>query len=109
VFAQVGLSLKSVRLDFSCHHCDKFNCKVKLRIKSEDVMDDAFGLRVAHLLNRSSDAEWPEHFERLRRDRQLSTAIRQINALLDDQTNREVAVGALRRIGLWDAGQPERG
>ena len=39
--------------------------------------------------------------QELRRGKQLSHAIRQINALLADPEHRQVAMGALRRMGLW--------
>jgi hypothetical protein len=67
-------------------------------------MRDDFGLEVAHRLSAASDDEWPTYFEHLRRRKELSQAIRQINALLAEPKHRRVAVDALRRIGLWDEG-----
>jgi hypothetical protein len=58
------------------------------------------GLLVARQLTQAKDSEWPEIFEGLRRTRQLSAAMHGINALLDDPAHRELAVTALRRVGL---------
>ena len=64
-------------------------------------MRDEFGLEVARRFSSASDEEWPAYFEQLRREMQLSHAIREINALLAEPEHRQVAVDALRRIGLW--------
>ena len=59
------------------------------------------GLEVARLFNRATDDEWPSHFERLRRNLQLSAAVRGLNALLDQPDHRQEAISAFKRIGLW--------
>ena len=64
-------------------------------------MRDDYGLEIARRFASARDDEWPAHFEQLRRGKQLSHAIRQINALLADPEHRQVAIGALRRMGLW--------
>jgi hypothetical protein len=61
------------------------------------------GLRAARKLVEASDDEWPKYFVALRRDKQLSTAIREINQLLDQPKYRQLAIDALRRVGLWDS------
>ncbi len=63
-------------------------------------MQYELGLKVARKFSCASDDEWPAYFEQLRRGKQLSQAIRQINALLDESEHRQIAVAALRRIGL---------
>jgi hypothetical protein len=61
----------------------------------------SFGLDVARRLTRAGDDEWPVEFERLRRTRQLSYAIRQMNLLLQHPEHADVVSSSLRRIGLW--------
>jgi hypothetical protein len=73
----------------------------RLWIVREGAMRDEFGLEVARQFCCASDDEWPAYFEHLRRGKRLSQAITQINALLDEPEHRQVAVDALRRIGLW--------
>lgn len=67
-------------------------------------MSDEYGLEVARQFDGATDDQWPEHFERLRRTKRLSEAIRSINGLLAEPQHRQLAVGALRRIGLWHDG-----
>lgn len=62
--------------------------------------DQDSGVSVARRFADASEAEWPSHFEALRRAHQLSAAIREINQLLADPANCELAVAALRRMGL---------
>ena len=64
-------------------------------------MQNAFGLEVARKFSCANADEWPKYFEQLRRGSQLSQAIRQINTLLAEPEHRQVAIDALRRIGLW--------
>jgi hypothetical protein len=60
-----------------------------------------FGLNIAQLLVDLPDHQWPEVFEELRQSRELTKAIGQINQLLHDPSHRDLAVSALRRIGLY--------
>lgn len=58
-------------------------------------------VELAHVLARASEAEWPNDFERLRREERLSLAVRQLNLLLDDEEHRRMAIETLKKIGLW--------
>jgi len=60
-----------------------------------------FGLNIAQLFAELPDHQWPEVFEELRRSRELSKAIGEINQLLQDPAHRDLAVSALRRVGLY--------
>jgi len=61
----------------------------------------AFGLNVAGLFVELPDAQWTEAFEELRRTKELAKAIGEINQLLNDPVHRDLAVAALRRVGLY--------
>jgi hypothetical protein len=63
-----------------------------------------FGLGIAYKLAEASDDELLVVFDRLRRDRQLSVAVHQMNVLLTDAAHKEIALAALRRLGLEHAG-----
>jgi hypothetical protein len=63
----------------------------------------AFGLVIARLFATLRDDQWPEVFEELRRTKQLSKAIGEINQLLNDSTHRDLAIAAFSRIGLLHA------
>lgn len=65
------------------------------------TMNLEFGLTVARALTDATDDDWPQCFERLRREKQLSVAIKQINAMLELPEHRKMAMAALKRIGLW--------
>ncbi len=67
-------------------------------------MQNEFGLEVAHRISCADSDDWPKYFEQLRRGRQLHRAIQQINTLLSEPEHRQVAIDALRRIGLWHDG-----
>ena len=60
-----------------------------------------FGLDVARKVSVGTEDDWLALFEQLRRDRQLSTALCQINALLSEPEHRPIAIAALKRMGLW--------
>ncbi len=60
-----------------------------------------FGLNIAQLFADLPDHQWPELFEELRRTKELSKAIGEINLLLHDPAHRDLAVAALRRVGLY--------
>jgi hypothetical protein len=60
-----------------------------------------FGLAIAGLFAKLTDDQWPEVFEELRRAKQLSKAIGEINQLLNDPVHRPLAVTALRRVGMY--------
>ncbi len=62
-----------------------------------------FGLGIAELFVNLTDAQWPEVFEELRRTKELSKAIAEINQLLNDPVHRELAIAALRRVGLYQS------
>lgn len=57
-------------------------------------------LSVAALLANATPEEAFEIFEELRDQGRLSTAVRGLNALLEDPEHRSVGLAALRRIGL---------
>ncbi len=61
----------------------------------------SFGLDVARKIASLSEREWVGLFEELRRERRLSHAVRDINALLTHPEYRPLAVSALKRMGLW--------
>jgi hypothetical protein len=60
-----------------------------------------FGLNIAGLLVSLPEPQWMEVFEELRRTKELSKAIGEINQLLSDPVHRDLAVSALRRVGLY--------
>ena len=64
------------------------------------MIEQEFGLSIARKLSRARDEVWPTIFDDLRRRRQLSAAAREINQLMDDSEQGDVARAALRRIGL---------
>jgi len=66
-----------------------------------DGSSTEFGLRAARKLIEATDQEWPAFFERLRRNRELSVVVRHLNQLLDHPEHRQLAIDALKRIGLW--------
>jgi hypothetical protein len=61
----------------------------------------AFGLGIAGLLVNVTDDQWPEIIEELRRTGELSQAVGDMTQLLNDPTHRDLAIAALRRIGLY--------
>lgn len=64
-------------------------------------MSNKFGIEVARKFSRANESDWVEYFEALRQRGQLSEAMRQMNAMLDVKEDRQLAVAAIRRIGLW--------
>ena len=67
-----------------------------------------FGLKIARQLVEANDDDWPNRVEQLRRDRKLSVAVRQINALTRHVEHRDEAIRALKRIGLWHPAADEQ-
>jgi len=63
----------------------------------------AFGLGIAGLFANLPEHQWLEVFEELRRTKELSKAIGEINQLLNDPVHRDLAVAALRRVGMYHA------
>lgn len=63
-----------------------------------------FGLSVARALATLSERECLVTFDRLRRDRKLNIAVRQMNLALGDPEHMAVAQEGLRRLGLEHAG-----
>jgi hypothetical protein len=61
------------------------------------------GLEYARSFLREKDGAWTDYFEHLRSRRQLSVAIREINALLQHPVHRCEAEAALKHVGLWNA------
>lgn len=59
------------------------------------------GLEFARKFIQAGNDKWTDYFEHLRSRRQLSVAIREINALLDHPAHRTEAVAALKHVGLW--------
>lgn len=66
--------------------------------------DTKFGIEVATNLGAASEREFLRYFERLRRERRLSTAVRELNVLLKDAHHEPAAERALKRMGLWHSG-----
>ncbi len=60
------------------------------------------GLAAARKFANASDDSWPEYFDQLRRDKQLSVVIHEINELLKQPEHRQLAIDALKRIGFWE-------
>jgi len=60
-----------------------------------------FGREVAMRLLQAPDDEWPNLFDHLRRSRTLTGAVRQLNDMLNHPTDCQLAIDALRRVGLW--------
>lgn len=69
-----------------------------------DKRDAKLGIEVATNLDAASEDEFLRYFERLRRERRLSTAVRELNVLLKDAHHEPAAERALKRIGLWHSG-----
>jgi hypothetical protein len=61
-------------------------------------------VQVAFLINSSPKKELPEIIEGLRRRRRLSATVHQLNSMLGQPGNYEIAVLALKRLGLEHAG-----
>jgi hypothetical protein len=59
------------------------------------------GLRAARKLVEATDDEWPVYVDGLRRNKGLSVVTHQLNQLLEDPENRQLAIDAFKRIGLW--------
>ena len=59
-----------------------------------------FGLEVARAIINSKDSEWPDVIQQLRRERQLSNAIHEINNLQRDPIHTELASAAIKKIGF---------
>jgi hypothetical protein len=60
-----------------------------------------FGRNIAQLFVDLPDHQWPQIVSELRATNELSKAIREINQLLLDPVHRDLAVAALRRVGLY--------
>jgi hypothetical protein len=52
----------------------------------------------------STDDSWPMVFEDLRRRRLLFVAVQQINQMLKEPSQRDLAEAALKRVGLFTCG-----
>jgi len=63
-----------------------------------------FYLHVARKIGEASDTEFAEIFHQLRRKRELSRTVHDLNALLCNSDHHKTALTALRRLGLKDAG-----
>ena len=59
---------------------------------------------VANRIVQAAAHEWPRVFDDLRRRKHLSEIVRDLNKLLDEPANRDLARSALRRFGLEHAG-----
>lgn len=59
-----------------------------------------FGLHIAKTIISCNEDEWPDVVNKLRRERQLSTAIHQINNLQRDPDHVDMASAAMRRMGF---------
>lgn len=64
---------------------------------NENGQDD---LTIARRLADAPEADGPRIFESLRATRQLSTAVHQLNLLLEVPEHRPLAATALRRLGF---------
>lgn len=71
---------------------------------TQSIEKVAFGLLSARRLSEATGDEWLVVYEELPRSRALSTAVHQMNRLLDVPEHRELAMSALKRIGLEHAG-----
>lgn len=60
-----------------------------------------FGRQVADRILQAREDEWPKLFDDLRRSRTLFGAVYQMNNMLSLPTEREIAIDAFRRMGLW--------
>ncbi len=67
-------------------------------------MQYELGLKVARQFNSAIDDEWVYTFEKLRRQKKLLSAMRELNALLRHPKYGNEAENALKRIGLWNLG-----
>lgn len=82
----------------------KLNCNswgVCMTIKKSTA---PLGLEPASVFSSASEDECFQNFGRLRRDKRLSAAVRQLNVLLSDKGSGKIAERALSRVGLWHAG-----
>jgi hypothetical protein len=61
-------------------------------------------VQVAFRINCSPDCELSNIFEGLRRRGRLSATVHQLNSMLEQPAHREVAVLALKRMGLEHSG-----
>jgi hypothetical protein len=61
-------------------------------------------VQVAFRINSSPDREFSNIFEGLRRKGRLSATVHQLNSMLAQPAHREVAVLALKRMGLEHGG-----
>jgi hypothetical protein len=61
-------------------------------------------VQVAFRINSSPDREFSNIFEGLRRKGRLSATVHQFNSMLAQPAHREVAVLALKRMGLEHGG-----
>jgi hypothetical protein len=61
-------------------------------------------VQVAFRINSSRDREFSDIFEGLRRRGRLSATVHQLNSMLDQPAHRDVAVLALKRMGLAHSG-----
>ncbi len=64
------------------------------------TVGEGFGLSVARQLADAPERQCLAIFESLRSQRQLSTAVREINHLLDNGEHRVLAERALSRLGF---------
>ena len=71
---------------------------------ASEKSDFRLGVEAATVFGSASDKDCFQYFEVLRRERRLSTAVRELNRLLEDKHHECVAESALKRIGLWRPG-----
>ena len=90
-----------------CHRFVTYGVVLKVvvvSVSSSESRESEFGLRIAQQVANATDDEWLGIFYELLKTRQLSTAIRQMNQLLDHPQHSELAMTAFRRIGLEHGG-----
>ena len=59
-----------------------------------------FGLHIARKIVNCQENEWPDVVYKLKQQRQLSTAIHEINNLRHDPIHGELAAAATKRMGF---------
>ena len=62
--------------------------------------DNTPGVAIARQICDAHDGEWLAIFEHLRRERQLSSAVHQMNQLLKHPTHSDLAKQSLEKLGL---------
>jgi len=60
-------------------------------------------MNVAHIINQSSEDEWPALVHKWLVNKELHPAVCEMNRMLDDPNQRDDAIRALQRIGLWQS------